>query len=71
MTDQELIDRASKVYMRQPGVECPSQWSEIEYQNGKKYVVLQNGYRVLGVWLVSKDDKIRRLKVYPACLEKS
>ena len=62
MTDNELVEKAWKIYGRKPGVDCPSEsLSDVESQDGKKYVVLRNGYRTLGVWRVI-DDRIRRLK---------
>jgi hypothetical protein len=65
MTDNELITKAWKLYFRTIPVslaEFPIQsLCSVEYRDTKKFVVLRNRDRALGVWRVKDDRYLRRL----------
>jgi len=65
---EELLNRAKSAYFRFPGEGGqiqPSNDSAVEEYDGKVYVVLRNINRVLRVYRVRNDGKLKALKRWP------
>lgn len=68
--DEALILRAISAFFRYGGTNQPSKYSSVEVVNGKKYIVLINVNRILAVYRVRNDGKLKSLKRYPKVFDK-
>lgn len=69
MTD-DLIRRALAAYFRTGGTEQPAGGGDLVEHDGMTYVVLRNVSGILAVYRVRNDGILKRLKRWPAELER-
>jgi hypothetical protein len=73
--NDNLVRRAIAAYFRSPGdpresLDQPSNTSDVRKVKGKSYVVLVNSQRTLAVYRVRPDGILKRMKRWPAALDK-
>jgi hypothetical protein len=70
-SNPDLLSRAYAAYFRSGGVDHPSNSSDAIIFGGKTYVVLCNVHGILAIYRVLNSGQLRRLRHYPAGLDKS
>lgn len=64
----KFVRRAIAAYYRAGGTCTPNRWSRVEEHDGRRYVVLANRQRILAVYRVTKDERLRSLKLWPKAI---
>lgn len=64
--EDDLLRRAYAAWYRAGGMDIPSSFSGVEAAGGKWYVVLRSGTRLMRVYRVRNDGKLKALRRPPA-----
>jgi hypothetical protein len=77
MVRGDVVERAFAAWFRGSKTGLTPQYpshdtsAEVTLPNGKRYVLMANGYRVLGCYRVRTNGLLRRLKRWPKAVEKA
>ena len=69
-SNPDLLSRAYAAYFHSGGVDLPSNASDVIVFGGKTDAVLRNAHGILAIYRL-KSAQLRRLRHYPAGLDKS
>jgi hypothetical protein len=70
-SNSNLLSRAYAAYFRSGAVDLPSNRSDEIVFGGKTYVVLRNVHGILAIYRLLKCGQLRRLRCYPAGLDRA
>lgn len=70
-SNTDLLSRAYAACFRSGAVDVPSNGSDAIVFGGKTHVVLRNVHRILAIYRLLKCGQLRRLRCYPAGLDRA